>query len=106
LGGRSHPRHRRQGDLFDGHADALGDHELDKVFAVKTTNIVRVAQLLGPEAQRALIEIEKEGLRPAVGAHSVHRRRFSSSALDDSQDKVERDFREAANKKPMPPVRR
>lgn len=84
------------GDLFGGHADALGDPELDKVFAVKATNIVAVAQLLGPEARRALIEIEKEGLHPAIDAHSVHLRRFSSSALDDSQDKIERDFREAA----------
>ena len=84
------------GDLFGGHALALGDPELDKVFAVKATNIVRVAQLLDPEARRALIEIEKEGLHPAIDAHSVHLRRFSSSALDDSEDKVERDFREAA----------
>lgn len=84
------------GDLFGGHADALGDPELDKVFAIKASNIVRVAQLLGPEARRALIEIEKEGLHPAIDAHSVHLRRFSTSALDDSQEKIERDFREAA----------
>jgi hypothetical protein len=84
------------GDLFGGHADTLGDPDVDKVFAVKATNVARVAQLLGPEARRALIEIEKEGLHPAIDAHSVHLRRFSSSALDDSEDKVERDFREAA----------
>ncbi len=84
------------GDLFGGHADTLGDPELDKVFAVKATNIGRVAQLLGPDVRRALIEMEKEGLHPAIDAHSVHLRRFSPSALDDSQDKIERDFREAA----------
>ena len=39
---------------------------------------------------------EKEGLHPALDAHSVHLRRFSSSALDDGQVKIERDFREAA----------
>lgn len=84
------------GDLFGGHGAALGDPELDKVFAVKATNVTRVAELLGPEARRALIEIEKEGLHPALDAHSVHLRRFSTSAADDGQDKVERDLREAA----------
>jgi hypothetical protein len=84
------------GDLFGGHADALGDPELDKTFAVKAPNISRVAELLAPEARRALIELEKEGLHPAVDAHTIHLRRFSTSALDDSHDKVERDFRAAA----------
>ena len=84
------------GALFGGHAGALGDPELDKIFSVKAADLVRVAQLLGPEARRALVEIEKEGLHPAIDAHSVHLRRFSSSALDDSEDKVARDFREAA----------
>lgn len=83
-------------DLFGSHTDALGDPELDKVFAVKATNISRVATLLGPEARRALLEIEKEGLHPAIDAHAAHLRRFSTSAIDDSQDKIERDFREAA----------
>jgi hypothetical protein len=83
-------------DLFGGHAGALGDPELDKVFAVKASNVSRVATMLGPEARRTLLEIEKEGLHPAVDAHAVHLRRFSASAIDDGQDKVERDFREAA----------
>ena len=84
------------GDLFGGHGEALGDPELDKVFAVKAANVPRVAQLLGADARRALVEIEKQGLHPAIDAHSVHLRRFSTGALDDSQDTVERDFREAA----------
>jgi xanthine/CO dehydrogenase XdhC/CoxF family maturation factor len=86
----------RLGDLFGGHGDVLGDPELDKLFAVKATNTARVAQLLGVDARRALLEIEKEGLHPAIDAHSIHLRRFSTSALDDSQEKIERDFREAA----------
>src|SRR5947208_1466823 len=36
------------GDLFGGHGAALGDAELDKVFAVKSTKVARGAQLLGP----------------------------------------------------------
>ncbi len=84
------------GDLFGGHADALGDPEFDKVFAVKAAAVTRVGQLLGPEARGVLIEIEKEGLHPSIDAHSIHLRRFSTSALDDSEEKIERDFRAAA----------
>ncbi len=83
-------------DLFGGHTDALGDPELDRVFAVKASNVARAAGMLNPEARRALLEIEREGLHPAIDAHSVHLRRFSTSAIDDSEEKVERDFREAA----------
>lgn len=83
-------------DLFGGHDHALGDDELDKVFAVKAANVPRVAAMLNSDARRTLLELEKEGLHPAIDAHSVHLRRFSTSAVDDSQEKVERDFREAA----------
>jgi hypothetical protein len=82
--------------LFGGHAGELGDPDFDKIFAVKATNVERVAALLDSAVRRTLIEVEQEGLHPAVDAHAVHLRRFSSSALDDSQEKVERDFREAA----------
>jgi hypothetical protein len=84
------------GDLFTGHSAGIGDPEVDKVFSVKSSNIARVAALLSPEARRALLEIEQQGLHPAVDAHSVHLRRFSASALDDGEQKIERDFREAA----------
>ena len=70
--------------------------ELDKVFAVKARDIAKVAQLLDPEVRRALLAIEKEGLHPAIDARFVHLRRSSTSALDDSQEKIERDFRDAA----------
>jgi hypothetical protein len=83
------------GDLFGGHTAGIGDPEFDKVFAVKASNVDRVAAGLNPEARHALLEIEKAGLHPAVDAHSIHMRRFSTSAIDDSQEKIERDFREA-----------
>ncbi|HEY8042519.1 MAG TPA: hypothetical protein VIF15_22110 [Polyangiaceae bacterium] len=84
------------GDLFGGHSQRIGDPEMDKVFSVKASDVDRVAALLGPEARRALLDLEKEGLHPSVDAHSIHLRRFSASAIDDSQEKIERDFREAA----------
>jgi hypothetical protein len=82
--------------LFGGHAGELGDPVFDEVFAVKTSDVARVAALLDPGLRRTLLEIERQGLHPAVDAHAVHLRRFSSSALDDSQQTVEHDFREAA----------
>jgi hypothetical protein len=84
----------RLGELFGGHSQTIGDPEFDKVFSLKTSDARRAGALLGVDARRALLEIEKEGLHPSVDAHSVHLRRFSASAIADSQAKIERDFRE------------
>jgi hypothetical protein len=84
------------GDLFGGHAGEIGDPEFDKVFSIKTSNVAQVAALLDPAARKALLEIAAMGLHPAVDPHSIHLRRFSSSALSDSEQVIERDFREAA----------
>jgi len=84
------------GELFGGHSNQLGDPEFDKAFSVKASNVAQVAALLNAEARKALLEVEKEGLHPAVDAHSVHLRRFSASAIADAEQTIERDFREAA----------
>lgn len=84
------------GDLFGGHGAGIGDAKFDETFAVKSSNAPRVAELLGDEARRALLDIAAEGLHPAFDAHSVHLRRFSASAASDSVETIERDFREAA----------
>jgi hypothetical protein len=84
------------GDLFGGHGGEIGDPAFDKVFAVKASNVAQVSTLLDPPARIALLEVAAEGLHPAVDAHSIHLRRFSSSALSDSEQVIERDFHEAA----------
>jgi hypothetical protein len=84
------------GELFGGHSGQLGDPAFDAVFSVKASSCSRVAALLNPEARHVLLELEKEGLHPAVDAHAIHLRRFSASAISDSEQTIERDFRQAA----------
>jgi hypothetical protein len=84
------------GELFGGHSGQVGDAEFDAVFSVKATNVERAAALLNSEARQVLLELEREGLHSAVDAHSVHLRRFSASAIADSEQTIERDFRQAA----------
>ncbi len=83
-------------EIFGSHAGEIGDAAFDDVFRVKTSDVARVSALLTPAARKALLAVASEDLHPAVDAHSVHLRRFSSSAIDDSEAIIERDFREAA----------
>lgn len=83
-------------ELFGSHAGEIGDPDFDKVFSIKAADLARVASLLDSEARRALLEVASEELHPAVDGHSVHLRRFSGSAISDSEEIIERDFREAA----------
>ena len=82
-------------ELFGSHGGQIGDAAFDKVFRVKGTDPARLAKLLTPEARAALLEIASEDLHPAVDAHTVHLRRFSSGAAFDTEEVIERDFREA-----------
>lgn len=84
------------GELFRGHSEGIGDAEFDKTFSVKAADPKKVAALLDPDARAALLEIAKQGLHPAVDAHTIHLRRFSQGGLADSESEVERDFRQAA----------
>jgi hypothetical protein len=84
------------GDLFGGHSAGIGDPEFDKTFSVKSSNPAQVAALLDADARRALLELEAEGMHPAIDANSVHLRRWSSSAIADGEEKIEHDFRAAA----------
>lgn len=84
------------GNLLGGHSGEIGDPEFDKVFSVKASNLAQVAALLDPAARKALLEVAAEGLHPALDPHSIHLRRFSGSAVSDSAQVIERDFREAA----------
>jgi hypothetical protein len=83
-------------EVFGSHSGELGDAAFDKVFRVKAADPTRIAALLAPPARTALLEVASEDLHPAVDAHSVHLRRFSGSAVSDSEAVIERDFREAA----------
>jgi hypothetical protein len=83
------------GNLFGGHSHEIGDAEFDKTFAVKASNLAEVGKLLNTTARRALLDVAAAGHHPAVDAHSVHLRRFSTSAIDDSEQVVEHDFRQA-----------
>ncbi len=82
-------------DLFRSHDHGIGDETFDKTFSVKAGDPKQVAALLDPDARKALLEVAKEGLHPAVDAHTVHLRRFSQGGLADSEAQIERDFREA-----------
>ncbi len=84
------------GELFGGHAAHTGDAELDKVFSLKASDVARAAALFDADARRALLEVAKEGLHPAVDAHSIHLHRFSQGGLADSEQVIERDFHETA----------
>jgi len=83
-------------ELFGSHAGMIGDPAFDAVFRVKGADPARIAALLTPEVRAALLEVATEALHPAIDAHSVHLRRFSHGAAYDSEDVIERDFREAA----------
>ena len=80
-------------ELFGGHGDTIGEPALDAVFVFKTSNPSRLAQLLDPTTRLALLDAAALGLHPAVDSHSIHLRRFSSSAISDDEATIERDFR-------------
>jgi len=84
------------GDLFGGHHAGIGDPAFDRVFSVKASDIARVGALINPDARRALLEAEEEGLHPAVDAHTIHLRRFSQGGLADTEELIESDFRATA----------
>src|SRR5262245_5491812 len=83
-------------ELFGSHAGETGDAEFDAVFRVKTSDPARAAALLTPDVRKVLLEIASEDLHPAIDPHVVHLRRFSGSAISDSEATIERDLREAA----------
>jgi len=81
--------------VFTGEHTALGDPQLDKTFSVKSGDPQRVASLLDSDARAVLLELADKSLHPAVDQESIHLRRFSQGGVD-SEEKIERDFREAA----------
>ena len=86
---------RRLAGLFGGGHATFGDAEFDKSFSVKSSDLSRLAAMFDADSRRVLIELAHEGLHPAVDPHTVHLRRFSNGGID-SEQVIERDFRETA----------
>jgi hypothetical protein len=82
------------GLFHDGH-DRIGDERFDAQFAVKSTDLPRVAAALSTDVRNSLLEAADLGLHPVVDHHAVHLRRFSNGGSD-SAESIERHFHETA----------
>ncbi len=82
-------------ELFGSHAQGIGDPAFDAVFVVKTASPEKLGALLDSAAKEALLDAAKADLHPSADAHAAHIRRFSYSAVTDTPQIIERDFREA-----------